>query len=113
MSDPRDQRKSRRACELKPTFITLKGHAFRVNDISNDGIGLIVEAGGPQLVIGQRFDQIPIPLESGTVNIRGVITHISVTTAATVCGIRFLFSGDEYKSILQFKKERSQPSSDG
>ena len=112
MSDARDQRQSRRISELKPTFITLKGHAFRVNDISNDGMGLILDAGGPQLVMGQRLDQIPIPLESGTVHIRGIVTHISVTEDATVCGIRFLFSGDQHQWIIKFKQEIRQPPED-
>ncbi|MBL0715579.1 MAG: hypothetical protein JJV98_17970, partial [Desulfosarcina sp.] len=43
MPKPLSKRQGKRAYNLRPTEITLKGHAFRVNDISTEGIGLIVE----------------------------------------------------------------------
>lgn len=113
MPNPRNQRKSERTYNLKPTCITLKGQWFQVNDISSEGIGIILKADGPRFFIGERLETIPIPLESGTVNLKGIVSHVSVTTAATVCGIRFLFSGDEFNTMLQFKKERMQPSAPG
>ena len=106
MTKPRNERKSERNYELKPTRIELKGRLFQVNDISSDGIGIILEENGPRFFMGERLENIPIQLQSGTVNIKGLVSHISVTTACTICGINFLFSSDEFKSILQFKKER-------
>lgn len=106
MPNFRNKRKNERAYDLKPTRIMLKGQLLRVNNISNEGIGIILEEGGPRFFIGERFEKIPIPLQSGTVNIKGIVSHISTTATATVLGIRFLFSGEEFNSIIQFKKER-------
>ena len=106
MPNLRNKRKSERVYDLKPTRIMLKGQLFRVNNISNEGIGIILEEDEPRFFIGERFEKIPIPLQSGTVNVKGIVSHISTTTAFTVLGIRFLFSGEEFNSIIQFKKER-------
>ena len=110
MPKERDRRTSRRNYALKPTSIRLKGHEFEIHDISSDGLGLILDKAGPRFVIGERLDNIPIPLQSGTVSIKGVVSHISVTTSCTICGIRFLFSSDEYKAIIEFIRERAQSS---
>ena len=107
MPDRVYRRKSKRVSALKKTTITLKGYSFQVSDISSEGIGVILEKDGPRFFIGERLDQIEIPLEAATVAIDGVVTHISVTTTGTVCGIRFLYQGEEFEAILQFKKERT------
>ena len=108
MTVPRNKRKNERTYAIKPTRITLKGHSYRLNDISNEGIGLVLENDVPHFVIGERLEKIPIPLQSGTVNLKGAVSHISITADCTVCGIRFIFDGDEFSSIVQFKKERIQ-----
>ena len=108
MSSKRDKRKSKRISALKPTRIYLKGQAFQVMDISNDGIGIILEDGAPSFSIGERLAEIPIPLESGTVNVQGIVSHISFTAAGQTCGIQFMFSGGEYEAVMRFKKERTQ-----
>ena len=110
MPEERDRRTSRRNYALKPTHIRLKGHEFEIHDISSDGIGLILDKDGPRFVIGERLDNIPIPLQSGTVIVKGLVSHISITTNCAICGIRFLFSSDEYKSIIEFIKERTHSS---
>ena len=107
MPKERDRRTSQRNCTLKPTRIRLKGHEFEIHDISSDGVGLILDQDGPRFVIGERLDSIPIPMQSRTLSIKGVVSHISITASCTICGIRFLFSGEEYKSIIQFIKERA------
>jgi hypothetical protein len=108
MARERDRRTSQRNYTLQPTRIRLKGHEFEVHDISSDGVGVILDQAGPRFVIGERLDSIPIPMQSGSLSIQGVVSHISVTSSCTICGIRFIFSGDEYKSIMQFIKERAQ-----
>ena len=110
MTNLRNKRKSERNYDLKPTHIALKGRLFQVNDISSEGIGVVLEEDGPRFFIGERLEKIPIPLQSGTVNVKGIVSHISVNTTCIVCGIKFLFSGDEFNAIIQFKKERSNPS---
>jgi hypothetical protein len=107
MPKERDRRTSERNYTLQPTRIRLKGHEFEIHDISGDGVGIILDKSGPRFVIGERLDTIPITLQSGTVITKGVVSHISVTSKFTICGIRFLFSDDEYKSIVQFIKERA------
>ncbi len=105
-----NRRKSPRIYDLKPTTILLKDHPFKVNDISNDGMGLIMEKAAPQFITGERLDAIPIPLESGAVNVKGVISHISITSKNTIFGIQFLFGSQDFKAVIQFKEERTNPS---
>lgn len=107
MPDRVYRRKSKRVPALKLTHITLKGYSFQVSNISSEGIGVILDKNGPGFFIGERLDQIQIPLKAEPIAIDGVVTHISVTTTGTVCGIRFLYQGEEFDAILQFKKERT------
>ncbi len=109
MPNVKNKRKAERIYNLKPTSITLKGYDFAVNDISNGGIGLILEDDSPGFLMGERLQNIPIPLKSGTVDVQGAVSHISITMKHTVCGIRFVFTGDEFKSVIEFKKERTLP----
>ncbi len=107
MPASRDQRRSHRVRELKPTRIRLKGRHFMVSDISNSGIGIILEDDGPPFVVGERLEDVPIPLENGTVNVQGIVSHISVTTAGRTCGIHFIFRGAEYDAVIRFIQERT------
>ena len=102
-----DQRRSSRVRELKSTRIRLKGSDFQVSDISNDGIGIILEDDGPHFAVGERLEAIPLPLESGTINVQGIVSHISVTTAGRTCGIHFIFRGAEYDAVIRFIQERT------
>lgn len=104
-----EQRKHDRAFELKPTQVLLKGKSFAVNDIGSGGMGIVLEDGGPPFFMGERLDAIPLPLAGGTVTLKGVVSHISVTTERRVCGIRFILSGDDFDVVLRFKKERMVP----
>ena len=105
MSD--NQRQTKRMYDLKPTRIALKGTFFDVNDISSGGIGLILEEGGPEFITGERLDHIPLELTEGPASLQGVVSHISVATDKTICGIRFLLTGDQFDTVIQFKNERS------
>jgi hypothetical protein len=108
MPKRRDQRKSKRIAALKPTRISLKGRTFQVGNISSDGIGIILEDDSPSFLIGERVAEIPIPLESGVVNVQGVVSHISYTAAGRTCGIQFVFGGAEYDAVIRFIRERRQ-----
>lgn len=104
-----EQRKHDRVFELKPTQVLLKGQSFAVNDIGSGGMGIVLEDGGPAFFMGERLDAIPIPLAAGTVTLRGVVSHISVTIDRRVCGIRFILSGDDFDAVLRFRTERMVP----
>jgi hypothetical protein len=108
MSIPANQRQNKRTYRLKPTRIELKGTYFELNDVSSGGIGLVLQEGGPEFMTGERLDRIPLELNSGPVNLKGVVSHISVSTDRTICGIRFLLSGEEFDTVIRFKKEREQ-----
>ena len=110
MTSKRDKRKSRRISTLKPTRICLKGQAFEVCDISNDGIGIMLTDTGPPFSIGERLPEIPLPLADGTVNVQGIVSHISYTATGRLCGIHFVFDGAEYDAVMRFKNERQQKS---
>ena len=106
MPVPASQRQNKRAYQLKPTRIALKGTFLELNDLSSGGLGVILEKGGPEFLIGERLDTIPLELTDGPVNLQGVVSHISVSTEQTICGIRFLLTGDQFDTVIQFKKER-------
>lgn len=106
MTASRNKRQNERTQAIIPTRITLKGHSYRLYNISSEGIGLLLENDVPHFVIGERLEKIPIPLQNGTVNLKGAVSHISINADGSVCGIRFIFDGDDFSSIVQFKKER-------
>ena len=105
MPAPANKRGNNRAYHLKPTRIALKGTSFELNDIGSGGIGVVLEKGGPEFITGERIEKVPLELQSGMVNLKGVVSHISVSTEKIICGIRFLLTGDEFDTVLQFKKE--------
>jgi hypothetical protein len=78
-----------------------------VNDLSSGGIGVVLEQDGPDFVIGERLDRIPLELTAGPVNLQGVVSHISVSTDQTICGIRFLLTDDQFDTVIQYRKERA------
>ncbi len=106
MSASANQRQNKREYNLKPTRIALKGAFLEVNDISNGGIGIVLEKDGPEFITGERLDQIPLELTAGRAHLQGVVSHISVATDKTICGIRFLLTGDQFDTVIQFKTER-------
>ena len=106
MPVPAKKRKNGRVHRLKPTRIALKGTFFELNDVSSGGIGVVLEKGGPEFTTGERIEKVSLELQSGLVSLKGVVSHISVSTEKTICGIRFLLTGDDFDTVLQFKKER-------
>ncbi len=106
MPNHRNQRKNTRAYNLVPTKVRLKGQQFLINDISNAGIGIVLEKHKPHFVVGERLEKIVLPMQSGSLTVKGVVTHISLNASHTVCGIRFDLTSDEFKAISHFKKER-------
>lgn len=114
MKDPaktrlRNQRRTERIYDLAPTFVTLKNHSFRINDISKEGIGLVLDKDSPRFAIGERFEAIELPLETGPVMVKGVVSHISVSAAGTRCGILFLLESGQFDLITRFQEERRRP----
>ena len=106
--NPSEKRKNQRTSDLKPTHIMLKNLPYQIKDISNTGIGIILKKDKPQFFLGERIEDIPISLSSGTINVRGVVSHISVSLTQKICGIRFFFlTGEEFKSVMLFKNERT------
>ena len=107
MGSHESKRKTDRSHAVKPSRIQLKGKEYRLNDISDSGVGIIVD--GPYTFFpGQRIDAIPLELNDGTVHLKGFVAHISKTESHYICGIRFILDGiEEYKSVAQFKKERT------
>jgi hypothetical protein len=107
MGNHENKRKTDRLHAVKPSRIQLKGKEYRLNDISDGGVGIIVD--GPDTFFpGQRIDAIPLELNDGTIHLKGFVAHISKTESHYICGIRFILDGiEEYKSVAQFKKERT------
>jgi hypothetical protein len=102
-----NKRQAARSYALKPTHIDLMGKAYRLNDISDGGLGIIVD--GPHIFfLGQRIESIALPFCDGDVYFKGSVAHIHKTKSHYICGIRLLLTGiGEYESLARFKKERS------
>jgi len=106
MAKLENKRKAARTYTLKPTEIVLKGKAYRLNDISNEGFGIIIEEDSHFFFLGQRVDQIPVQLEEGTEFLRGVVAHISKNKLNKICGIKFLFrSKKEFEAVGRYQAE--------
>ena len=106
MTDHHEKRKRRRLTALKPTFIDLKGRPLKIHDICNEGVNVALPEEGPAFAVGELLPEIPIPLESGTVNLKGVVSHVSHTGVGKLCGIHFLFEGEDYDVVVRFIHER-------
>ena len=98
------ERKAERNVALDATSVEIKGRLYRLNDISTDGIGLIVDKDAPAFFLGQRIDAIS--MEKETKILKGVVAHISINENAHICGIRFLFgSSAEFEYVAAFKNK--------
>ncbi len=100
-----NQRKNERIAHLKPARIVLKGTAFELNDISSGGIGVVLTKDGPDFTTGERIEEVLLEMQNGRAALQGVVSHISVSTEKTICGIRFILSGDDFDTVIKFKKE--------
>ena len=106
MSHEVDRRNYCRECNLKPTQVVIKDRIFQLNDISNEGVGVLLNGEDTAFHLGERIETICLPLKSGEVTLSGVVTHMSRTESATVCGIRFLFkNSDEFDAVSRFMED--------
>ena len=108
MESDQNKRKTGRSYAIKPTQIKLLGKNYRLNDISDGGLGIIVD--GPDTFLsGQRIDAVLLELKDRTVSLKGTVAHINKTQLHYICGIRFILDGiEEYNFVAQFKKERTR-----
>lgn len=104
MGKSENKRKTDRLYSIKPTQIKVMGKEYALNDISEAGLGIIVD--GPHTFsIGQRIDTITLELKDWVVFLKGAVAHVDKTASSYICGIRFIFSGiEEYNSVARFKK---------
>lgn len=108
MVSDQNKRRTDRAYAIKPTQIKLLGKKYLLNDISDGGLGIIVD-GPDTFFMGQRIDAILLELKDQTVSLKGTVAHINKTQLHYICGIRFILDGiEEYNSVAQFKKERTR-----
>ena len=90
---------------VRPAQAGLKGNEHRLNDISAEGLGIIVD--GPlTLSPGQRFDDSGLRLNDGAVWLTGIVTHITKNERNTVRGILFQHAGiEECTSAQRFRDD--------
>jgi hypothetical protein len=102
-----ENRKSERTDDLVPTLIEIRQKSFRVNDISPEGIGIILTDTSDVFHMGERLDRVILPVDGGKTALKGIVTHLSASDSKRVCGIRFLFdSSKEFDAVARFRKER-------
>ena len=73
-------------------FLLLILEVFLLNDISNEGIGIVVD-GPDAFFLGQRVAAIHFPAENQDIPLNGIVSHISKNDQGFLCGIRFVYSG--------------------
>lgn len=83
------------------------GKNYRLNDIGDGGLGIIVD-GPDAFLLGQRIDAILLELNDKTILLKGVVAHINKTPRHYICGIRFILDNiDQYQAVARFKEERA------
>ena len=88
--------------------------AYRLRDVSREGIGIIMDPSLPTLYMGQRIEAISLSAGGDRLELDGVVAHITKTVEHTVCGIRFsLKNSGELKALERFWKDRTHPEGSG
>lgn len=107
---PRDTGKRivKRERSFKPTSLKISGNLYRLKDISDAGIGVIVDDDS-RLHIGQRLESIQLPMAGGDRFLAGVVVHLSESQQGLVCGIRYSLENDkDYDAAVAFRNERTR-----
>jgi hypothetical protein len=88
----KNRRQTTRTETIASAMVVIGKERFRLNDISNEGIGIVVE-GPDTFVLGQRIEAIHFPTEHQDIPLNGIVSHISKNDLGFLCGIRFVYSG--------------------
>ena len=95
-----NRRQTTRSITQYGAVVTLGKERFLVNNISSEGIGVVVE--GPDTFFpGQRIETIQFPKENPDMVLKGIVSHTSKTDRGFVCGIQFIFSGTADFAVVE------------
>ena len=87
-----NRRQTTRTETLASAMVVIGKERFRLNDISNEGIGIFVK-GPDTFALGQRIEVIHFPIENQDMALNGIVSHISKNDQGFLCGIRFVYNG--------------------
>jgi len=90
----KNRRQTTRLSAQYGAIVTIGKERFLINDISSQGIGVVVE-GPDTLFLGQRIEAIQFPKDDPDMILKGIVSHISKTDRGYLCGINFEFSGNK------------------
>jgi hypothetical protein len=96
----KNRRQTTRRTTQYGTIVTIGKERFLINNISSEGIGVVVE-GPDTFFMGQRIDAIQFPKENPDIALNGIVSHISKTDRGFMCGIRFIFSGTKDYAFVE------------
>ena len=85
-----NRRTSDRTYPPEPKKILINEKRFILNDISREGIGVLVEDSFG-FSIGQRITSILLESHADAQPLIGIVNHMSQNDAGIICGIRFEF----------------------
>ena len=84
--------------------LTVQGVARELLDISDNGLGILIDA-PLAFHLGQRIDDIHLTMAGTTCRLQGAVAHITRTISGHVLGIRLEFNSiDEYRLIAELKQ---------
>ena len=106
----KNRRQTTRTETIASARIVIGKERFRLNDISNEGIGIVVE-GPDTFVLGQRIEAIHFPTENQDMALNGIVSHLSKNDQGFLCGIRFVYSGTGDFAFVEglSRKYRGEP----
>ena len=88
-----NRRTSDRTYPPEPPNILINEKRFILNDISREGIGVLVED-SLGFSLGQRITSILLESHADAQPLSGIVNHVSQNESGIVCGIRFDFSNN-------------------
>ena len=88
-----NRRTSDRTHLPEPQKILINEKRFILNDISREGIGVLIED-SLGFSLGQRITSILLENHADAQSLIGIVNHISQNDAGIICGIRFEFQNN-------------------
>ena len=95
-----NRRTSDRTYPPEPKKILINEKRFILNDISREGIGILVEDSF-DFSLGQRITSILLESHADAQPLIGIVNHMSQNDAGIVCGIRFDFRNNAEFDYVQ------------
>ena len=104
-----NRRTSDRTYPPEPKKILINDKRFILNDISREGIGVLVEDSF-DFSLGQRITSILLESHADAQPLIGIVNHMSQNESGIICGIRFDFRNNiEFDYVENINQSLTMP----